>query len=82
MFIFYLVKLEDVRDFILDDLYGKYPVYPGDTLILIMLSSHPGIPPCTIPPIDTLTDTTFEYSVLANLLLVRDNASPRCKIAF
>ena len=26
LFIFYLVKLEDVRDFILDDLYGKYPV--------------------------------------------------------
>ena len=26
LFIFYLVKLEDVRDFILDDLYGKYAV--------------------------------------------------------
>jgi len=50
LFIFYLVKLEDVRDFILDDLYG--------------------IPPCTIPPIDTLTDSSFEYSMLANLLLI------------
>jgi len=50
LFVFYLVKLEDVRDFILDDLYG--------------------IPPCTIPPIDTLTDSTFEYSLLANLLLI------------
>merc|ERR1711874_403372 len=50
LFLFYLVKLEDVRNFILDDLYG--------------------IPPCTIPPIDTLTDTSFEYSVLTNLLLI------------
>jgi len=25
---------------------------------------------CTIPPIDTLTDSTFEYSILANLLLI------------
>jgi len=50
LFIFYLVKLEDVRDLILDDLYG--------------------VPPCTIPPVDTLTDTSFEYSVLANVLLI------------
>ena len=47
----------------------------GYTLILMLLSSHPGIPPCTIPPIDTLTDTTFEYSVLANVLLVSDKGS-------
>ncbi|XP_023320222.1 uncharacterized protein LOC111695227 [Eurytemora carolleeae] len=29
-----------------------------------------GIRPCTIPPIDTGTDATFEYSIIANLLLV------------
>jgi hypothetical protein len=29
-----------------------------------------GIAPCTIPPIDTLTDVAFQYSLLANLLLV------------
>ena len=49
----YLIKLEDLRDYILEGLYG--------------------IPPCTIPPIDTLTDTAFEYSILANILLVREN---------
>ena len=46
----YLIKLEDLRDYILEGLYS--------------------IPPCTIPPIDTLTDTAFEYSILANILLV------------
>ena len=46
----YLVKLEDIRLFVLDGLFD--------------------IPSCTIPPIDTLTDTVFEYSILANLLLV------------
>ena len=46
----YLIKLEDIRDYILDDLYG--------------------IIPCTIPPIDTITDLAFEYSLVANLLLV------------
>lgn len=49
-FVGYLIKLEDLRDFILEGLYS--------------------IPPCTIPPIDTLTDTAFEYSILANILLV------------
>lgn len=29
-----------------------------------------GIQPCTIPPIDTVTDVAFEYSIIANLLLV------------
>jgi len=28
------------------------------------------IPACTIPPIDTIADATFEYSILANVLLV------------
>ena len=51
LFVAYLVKLEDVRHFILDGLYK--------------------IPQCTIPPIDTLTDAAFEYSIIANLLLVR-----------
>merc|ERR1712088_1258571 len=45
-----LVLLEDIRDLVLDDLYG--------------------ITPCTLPPIDTVIDSAFEYSVLANLLLV------------
>ena len=48
----YLIKLEDLRDFILEGLYS--------------------IPPCTIPPIDTLTDAAFEYSILANILLVSE----------
>ena len=46
----YLVKLEDVRAVVLEQLYG--------------------VPPCTIPPIDTLTDSCFEYSIIANVLLV------------
>ena len=50
VYIVYLIKLEDIRDYILDDLYG--------------------IIPCTIPPIDTITDLAFEYSLVANLLLV------------
>jgi len=50
LFITYLVLLEDIRDLVLDDLYG--------------------ITPCTLPPIDTVIDTAFEYSLLANLLLV------------
>ena len=50
-FVGYLIKLEDLRDYILEGLYN--------------------IPPCTIPPIDTLTDAAFEYSILANILLVR-----------
>lgn len=49
-FVGYLIKLEDLRDFILEGLYS--------------------IPPCTIPPIDTLTDAAFEYSILANILLL------------
>ena len=52
-FVGYLIKLEDLRDYILEGLYS--------------------IPPCTIPPIDTLTDTAFEYSILANILLVRQH---------
>ena len=51
LYIFYLVKIEDFRDFILDDLYG--------------------ITPCTVPPIDAITDVAFEYSIIANILLVR-----------
>ena len=50
LFILYLIKIEDFRDFILSDLYG--------------------IIPCTIPPIDTLIDVAFEYSIIANILLV------------
>jgi len=50
LYTLYLIKLEDIRDFILDDLYG--------------------IIPCSIPPIDTLTDVAFEYSIIANTLLV------------
>ena len=46
----YLIKIEDIRDYILDDLYG--------------------IIPCTIPPIDTVIDMAFEYSIIANILLV------------
>ena len=51
MFLAYLVKINDVRDFILDDMYG--------------------VAPCTWPPLDTLVDTAFEFSILANILLVR-----------
>ena len=50
LFVLYLVKLEDVRAVVLEQLYG--------------------VPPCTIPPIDTLTDSCFEYSIIANVLLV------------
>lgn len=46
----YLIFIEDIRDLVLDDLYG--------------------IGPCTVPPIDTIIDVAFEYSILANLLLV------------
>ena len=53
LYIFYLVKIEDFRDFILSDLYR--------------------IIPCTVPPIDTITDVAFEYSIIANILLVRTN---------
>ena len=56
-FVGYLIKLEDLRDYILEGLYS--------------------IPPCTIPPIDTLTDTAFEYSILANILLVRQQTQNR-----
>jgi hypothetical protein len=51
VYIFYLIKIEDFWDFVLDDLYG--------------------IIPCTVPPIDTITDVAFEYSIIANILLVR-----------
>ena len=37
---------------------------------LFVLDGLFDIPSCTIPPIDTLTDTVFEYSILGNLLLV------------
>lgn len=37
---------------------------------LIVLDGLYDIQQCTIPPIDTLTDTAFEYSILANLLLI------------
>jgi len=50
VYIVYLIKIEDIRDYILDDLYG--------------------IIPCTIPPIDTVIDMAFEYSIIANILLV------------
>ena len=50
LFVLYLVKLEEVRAVVLEQLYG--------------------VPPCTIPPIDTLTDSCFEYSIIANVLLV------------
>ena len=50
MFLAYLVKINDVRDFILDDMYG--------------------IAPCTWPPLDALVDTAFEFSILANILLM------------
>ena len=46
----YLARLQDVRDFLLDDLYG--------------------IAPCSLPPLDTLVDTCFQYSILVNMLLV------------
>ena len=55
LYIFYLIKIEDFRDFILEDLYG--------------------ISPCTVPPIDTITDVAFEYSIIANILLVRTSDS-------
>lgn len=46
----YLARIQDVRDFLLDDLYG--------------------IAPCSLPPLDTLVDTCFQYSILVNMLLV------------
>lgn len=46
----YLVLIEEIRDSVLEQLYG--------------------IPPCTVPPIDTVIDVAFEYSILANILLV------------
>ena len=49
-FIAYLIKINDVWDFVLDDMYA--------------------IAPCKIPLMDTLIDTSFEYSIFANLLLV------------
>jgi len=49
-FIAYLIKINDVWDFVLDDMYQ--------------------IAPCKIPLIDTLIDTSFEYSIFANLLLL------------
>ena len=50
LYALYMIKLEDIREFILQDMYG--------------------IKPCTIPPIDTLTDVAFEYSIISNILLV------------
>lgn len=50
LFLVYLAKINDVRDFILDDMYK--------------------IAPCSLPPLDTLVDTAFEYSILANILLM------------
>ena len=37
----YLVLIEEIRDSVLEQLYG--------------------IPPCTVPPIDTVIDVAFEY---------------------
>ena len=51
----YLVRIQDVRDFLLDDLYG--------------------IAPCSLPPLDTLVDTCFQYSILVNMLLVSVSAA-------
>ena len=50
-------------------LFAGYLVKLED-IRLIVLDGLFDIPSCTIPPIDTLTDTLFEYSILANLLLV------------
>ena len=49
-FVTYLIKINDVWDFVLDDMYQ--------------------IAPCKIPLIDTVIDTSFEYSIFVNLLLV------------
>ena len=51
----YLARIQDVRDFLLDDLYG--------------------IAPCSLPPLDTLVDTCFQYSILVNMLLVSVSAA-------
>jgi len=50
-------------------LYVAYLVKLEDFRDLVLADLY-GISPCTIPPIDTLTDVAFQYSVLANLLLV------------
>ena len=68
LFATYLVLLEDIRDLVLDDLW----VPP--TIVIISLRilwsrqiynltniSRYGITPCTLPPIDTVIDSAFEY---------------------
>ncbi len=50
LFVVYLVFIEDIRRYVLQDFYE--------------------IVPCSRPDIDCLVDSLFEYSLLANLLLV------------
>ena len=50
LFIVYLVFIEDIRRYVLQDFYE--------------------IVPCSRPDVDCLVDSLFEYSLLANLLLV------------
>ena len=50
LFVVYLVFIEDLRRYVLQDMYE--------------------IVPCSRPDVDCLVDSLFEYSLLANLLLV------------
>jgi len=55
-------------------LYVAYLVLIEDVRDLVLHDLY-GVAPCSMPPIDTATDVAFEYSVLANLLLVFVGAS-------
>jgi len=50
-------------------IYSVYLVFIEDFRKHVLEDLY-DIRPCSIPPIDTVTDVTFEYSIIANLLLV------------
>jgi len=55
--------------FITLGIYATYLVFIEDLRDKVLDDLY-HIKPCTVPPIDTVTDVTFEYSIIANLLLV------------
>lgn len=50
-------------------LYAAYLVWLED-IRLRLLDGEYGLQQCYVPPVDTLIDSAFEYSILANLLVV------------
>ena len=62
LFITYLVLLEDIRDLVLDDLWVSiHDYWHMEMRTNPKLEPRYGITPCTLPPIDTVIDTAFEY---------------------